>query len=288
MLALITTLIAVLLLFFLYYLGPKLEQEITQLWSQLNQQVAHMQILSGQNFVDRFVQQEFSLQSGIATHVSAYIGSFATSAVTAAISGFIVIVTALYFAISPSLYVNGIVRLFPLPYRPRARAVMLALGRTLQWWSVGQMIDMITVGLLSGLGMALLGLPLAFALAVLAGLLTFIPYFGAIIAAIPAMIVALTIGWQTSLWVAVIFLVSHTVEGYVVGPLVQRHTVRLPPALTILSMTILGTISARSALSWARRWRLPGSSPFARCMSEMCWVMTKSRCCRSRHGSERA
>jgi predicted PurR-regulated permease PerM len=89
-------------------------------------------------------------------------------------------------------------------------------------------------------GLVLLSVRLAFALAALAGLFTFVPYFGAIAAAVPAMLVALVAGW--SLWVAVIFLVGHGIEGYLVAPLVQRNTADLPPALTILSMTILGTL----------------------------------------------
>jgi predicted PurR-regulated permease PerM len=45
-----------------------------------------------------------------------------------------------------------------------------------------------------------------------------------------------------ALWVLVIFLVGYIVEGYVISPLVQRRTARLPPALTILSMTVTGTL----------------------------------------------
>ena len=120
--------------------------------------------------------------------------------------------------------------------------MLLEVGSTLQWWSLGQLIDMAVVGVLSGIGLMLLGVPLALALGVLAGLFTFVPYFGAIAAAVPAMLVGLTVSWQTALWVLVIFLICHGIEGYLVSPLVQRRTVHLPPALTILSMTILGTI----------------------------------------------
>lgn len=88
----------------------------------------------------------------------------------------------------------------------------------------------------------MLGLPLYLALALLAGLLTFVPYFGAIAAAIPAVMIGLSISWHTGLWVLGVFLCCHIVDGYLVGPLVQRHIVRLPPVVTLLSMTILGSI----------------------------------------------
>jgi predicted PurR-regulated permease PerM len=101
---------------------------------------------------------------------------------------------------------------------------------------------MMVVALLTGLALFLLNIPLALSLACIAGLFTFVPYFGALAAAVPAVIVALTVSWQSALWVVLVFLVCHGVEGYVVAPFVQRRTVRLPPALTILSMAVLGTM----------------------------------------------
>ena len=81
-----------------------------------------------------------------------------------------------------------------------------------------------------------------FALAVLAGLLTIVPYFGALAAAVPAVFVALTNGWVAVIWVIVIFTVCHAVEGYLLAPLVQRRMVHLPPALTIIAMTVAAAL----------------------------------------------
>jgi predicted PurR-regulated permease PerM len=135
-----------------------------------------------------------------------------------------------------------VVRLFPLSYRARAREVLNEIGCTLQWWLLGQAIDMAVVGVLTGIGLFLLGVPLALALAVLAGLFTFVPYFGPIVSAIPAIIVAATISWSKVLWVIVIYLICHGIEGYVVAPFVQRRTVELPPAVTILSMAVMAAL----------------------------------------------
>ena len=79
-------------------------------------------------------------------------------------------------------------------------------------------------------------------MAVIAGLFTFVPYFGPIVSAIPAIIVAATISWSKVFWVVAICLVCHGIEGYIVAPFVQRRTVELPPALTILSMAILAAL----------------------------------------------
>jgi predicted PurR-regulated permease PerM len=119
---------------------------------------------------------------------------------------------------------------------------MRDIGMTLRLWSLGQLIDMCVVGVLTGIGLSLLKVPLALALAVLAGLFTFVPYFGAIAAAVPAVLVAFTMGWGVAMWVVAIFLACHGIEGYLVAPIVQRNTADLPPAVTILSMTILGAL----------------------------------------------
>ena len=85
-------------------------------------------------------------------------------------------------------------------------------------------------------------MPDPYALALLAGLLTFVPYFGAIIAAIPALIVACAVSWATAMWTVVVFFVCHGVEGYIVAPLVQRRLVDLPPAVIIIAMTCMGAL----------------------------------------------
>ncbi len=242
MLALVSLLVAALLLGFLYYIGPKLASQTQALWAQLHHAFDHLREVYGDTPWGQAIFQHLSPPQSVQDHLVSYAGTVATSTIGGLTTGFILIVTALYFAISPDLYVGGVVRLFPMSYRPRSRAVLREIGVTLRRWSLGQLIDMCVVGVLVGIGLAFLGVPLALALAVLAGLFTFVPYFGAIAAAVPAVLVGFTVSWQTSLWVVVIFLVCHGIEGYIIAPIVQRNTADLPPAVTILSMTILGTL----------------------------------------------
>jgi predicted PurR-regulated permease PerM len=242
MLGLVSISTGILVMGLLYYLGPRLISQSHDLWQELQQQVDHLRAAYSDTAWGKAVFSNISPHAIMQSRIASYVGRIATTTLGGVVSGFVLIVTALYFAIAPDLYIGGTVLLFPVSYRPRARAILREIGATLQRWSLGQLIDMAVVGVLTGVSLALLGVPLALALAVLAGLFTFVPYFGAIAAAVPAMLVALTISWQTSLWVAVVFLLCHGIEGYVVAPLVQRRAADLPPALTILSMTILGTL----------------------------------------------
>lgn len=242
MVAAIAIAVIALALGLVYFIGPRLFGQTQALWTQLNQTFDQLRDTYGGTPWGKAIFQHFSPPEAVQTHLVSSVGTVATTTIGAVASAFILIVTALYFAISPDMYVDGNVRLFPLRHRPRAVTVMRDIGTMLRRWSLGQLIDMCVVGVLTGIGLFLLGVPLALALAVLAGLFTFVPYFGAIAAAIPAALVAFTVSWQTSLWVVVIFLLCHGIEGYLVAPIVQRNTADLPPALTILSMTVLGTL----------------------------------------------
>jgi predicted PurR-regulated permease PerM len=225
----------------IYYLGPRLVTQGQELWTKLHQQFHTLDQTYGDTAWGKMIfhKPSLGLESKIATSTEAVLASTADDLVTA----FVLIITAIYFAISPGLYVRGAVALVPVPYRSRAREIMYHIRMTLWWWLIGQSIDMVVVGLISAIGLSLLGVPLALALAVLAGLLTFIPYFGAVAAAVPAVMVSLTVSWHLALWVLGVFLCCHAVEGYVIAPLVQRRTVHLPPAVTILSMMILGNVA---------------------------------------------
>jgi predicted PurR-regulated permease PerM len=242
MLAVVTLAVVTFLAGFLYYIGPRLVSQSQALWQQLHQQVDHLRLTYGATPWGQAIFARLSPSEAMQSHIANYAGSVASSTLGGVATTFVLLATALYFAISPDLYIDGVVRLFPQSYRPRARDMLADIGRTLQWWSLGQLIDMSVVGVLIGIGLFILGVPLALALAMLSGLFTFVPYFGAIVAMVPAMLVALTVSWQDSLWVLAIFLGCHSIEGYLVSPLVQRRTVHLPPAASILSMTILGTI----------------------------------------------
>ena len=150
--------------------------------------------------------------------------------------------SAIYFALAPNLYVDGAVRLLPQTWRPRGRATLIAMGETLGWWFLGQLIDMATIGAMIFIGLMVLGVPLSGELATIATLFNFVPYVGAICGAAPAVLVALGHSPGLAIEVVCLFLAVQFFEGNIVAPLVQRRTVELPPVLTIFSQTVFGTL----------------------------------------------
>ncbi|HJT81531.1 MAG TPA: AI-2E family transporter [Chthoniobacterales bacterium] len=155
----------------------------------------------------------------------------------------LVVFIGIYLAINPGIYVAGLVRLFPKNYRDHIAAVIEEIGRTLRHWLVGRMLLMISNGVLTTLGLWLFQIPLALTLGVVAGLLNFVPNIGPIIAGIPAVLIAWTIGPDEALYVLLLYIFLQNLDGYVFTPLVQQRTVALPPALTIVAQLVFGLLA---------------------------------------------
>jgi predicted PurR-regulated permease PerM len=169
-----------------------------------------------------------------------------------AIGGAVVIFfVGLFVASQPELYRRGLLILVPRRRRNRARDILDQVGSALQGWLLGMLVSMVIVGVLSWLGLFALGIEMALALAVLAALLTFIPNFGPILAAVPAVLAGLLQSPMTAVWVIALYLAIQTVESYLITPMIQQQAISLPPALTITSQLILGVLTGALGLAMA-------------------------------------
>ena len=155
---------------------------------------------------------------------------------------FLVILLAIYFATEPDFYIHGFTKLFPLKRRERVLQVLGGIGETLRWWLIGKAGSMIFIGLLTWIGLSLLGVPLALTLGLLAGLLSFIPNFGPILSAVPAILLAFIESPMMAVYVLALYIGVQIVESNIVTPLIERETVELPPALTIIFQLALALL----------------------------------------------
>lgn len=168
-------------------------------------------------------------------------GVFSTT--VGAVGNFLItILLAVYFAAEPKFYIYGFIKLFPRRSRSRAREVLFAIGETLRWWLIGKAGSMLFIGLLTWIGLSILGVPLALTLGLIAGLLSFVPNFGPILSAVPALLIAFIEGPVTAVYVAGLYVVVQLIESNIVTPLIERTTVELPPALTIMFQLALAVL----------------------------------------------
>lgn len=222
-----------------YWTGPNL-------YGQLNDLVGRLLNVAEQ--IRRHLDDSGVLQGGarplqtLAERAVSPLATVFTVSLTTATEVFAAVVTAIYFAAAPSVYVGGAIRLAPMRYRARLRHVFEALAHILRRWVLGQLFNMVAIGLLASVGLSIAGVPAPIALGVISGVFTFVPYVGTITSGAIATAIALSAGLGTAVAALVVFTVCHLVEGYVIAPLVQRRILELPPALSILSMTVLGSL----------------------------------------------
>ena len=154
----------------------------------------------------------------------------------------VVLVAGVFLAAQPRFYVAGAIKLVPSARRALVSEAMDESERALRLWLKGQLIAMVVVGLLTGVGLWLLGMRSALALGLLAGLLEFIPFAGPLLAAVPAILLALAVGPDMALWVLLLYFAVQQFEGYVLTPLVQQYAVDLPGVILLFSLLGFGTL----------------------------------------------
>ncbi|MHA6723916.1 AI-2E family transporter [Sphingomonas sp. RS2018] len=150
------------------------------------------------------------------------------------------ILGGIYLAISPGMYQRGALRLLPPRARTPVGEATAEAAQGLRNWLFGQLISMAATGIAVFTGLTLIGVPSALALAIVAGLLEFIPLIGPFLGAVPAVLIALTVGVDTFAWTVGFFVVWQQIEGNAMAPLVMRYAVSIPPAVTLFALFLFG------------------------------------------------
>jgi predicted PurR-regulated permease PerM len=154
----------------------------------------------------------------------------------------LVLFVAVLLAAQPDLYVRGTLHLVPRKHRRRASEVLAEIGHMLQRWTLGQLFLMALVGTLTFVGFTAIGVEYAGALGLLAGLFTFVPYIGSLVAGAVAVLIALAQGIDVALYAAAVYSGVQIIEN-LCEPFVQQRTVYLAPALLLFSQAVLGVLA---------------------------------------------
>jgi predicted PurR-regulated permease PerM len=154
----------------------------------------------------------------------------------------LMILLAIYLASEPKTYIKGFTKLFPQRKRPRVREILYEIGETLSWWLIGKGASMLLIGVLTWIGLSIIGVPLALTLGLIAGLLSFVPNFGPILSAVPAILLAFIQSPKSALYVIGLYVFVQLIESNLATPMIERKTVELPPVLTIVSQLALAIL----------------------------------------------
>ncbi len=169
---------------------------------------------------------------------------FAIFSTTLGALGGLLVVTfvAVYIAVDPRTYRRGIMHLVPHGARPKAAEVLDAMGVSLRRWLVAQLIAMVVIGALTTVALLLIGVRAAVALGIIAGILEFVPYFGPILSAVPAVAMAFLDGPDKALWVVVAYTLIQQTENNALIPFLMKEGLDLPPVVTIVGQVALALV----------------------------------------------
>lgn len=245
-LALIVVMAVGLLVGFGEIVGARVGDQISQLSERVPQAIARIQaMLDGQAWGRVLLQHMppvagdwLPSRTGLLGQIS---GVFSTALGVIANVVFILLV-GFYLAISPHLYVDNALRLLPRAKRARGREVIHHLGHALRWWLIGRMSAMAVVGMFTALALWAIGMPLVLALGLIAGILSFVPFIGPVVSAIPAVLIGLLESPMHAVYVLGIYTGVQFIEGNLITPLIQNRAVALPPAALLGAQLLMGAL----------------------------------------------
>ena len=161
----------------------------------------------------------------------------------------VILTMTIFWLLSAGKLRRFIVGLFPPASQGHASSIMLEIGTTFGGYVRGTLASMVIIGTLTGAGLALLGVPYALLLGLVAAITELLPYIGPWISGGISVVFALiAVGPLKSVEVIILFILIQELEGNVVQPLVMSRTVHIDPLLVIVSVLVginlLGIIGA--------------------------------------------
>jgi predicted PurR-regulated permease PerM len=236
--------LSALLTMFVVTVVPMISEETEALATQLGKSIQELMHWLERTAGGRFlVGQMSSLEevSGNGDLWQRIAGVFSTTLGAVTALGIILIV-GVFLAYSPGMYQSGFVHLIPPSHRERAIEVMTEIGTTLRWWLVGQMISMTVLAVSTWIMLTLFDVPLALILALITGMLTFVPYLGPLIALVPILLLAFLQSPVLALYVFIFYMGIQNMEANVLMPIIFHKTVHIPPALGVICQILFGSL----------------------------------------------
>ena len=167
---------------------------------------------------------------------------YVTSAARVIFIVFILLALIYYWTLDGRRIVRSLLLLMPQSQRESMDELILAMEAKVASYMLGQGLLCLAIGLVSLLAYLLIGLPNALVLALLAGVLEAVPLIGPLLGAIPAALVALTLGPDKLVWVILATVVIQQLENSLLVPRIMRMAVGVNPFVTLLALAAFGSL----------------------------------------------
>jgi predicted PurR-regulated permease PerM len=151
---------------------------------------------------------------------------------------FLVLVVGTYMLGSFRTIGQTILELFPKRWQPGVEDFSKDVSTAVGGYVRGQLLIALAVGVMVGVGLAILGIPLALGLGFLSAVFNVVPYLGVIISIAPALLLASQFGLVKVLLVVVVFVIANQVEAHFLSPNILARTTDLHPITVILTILV--------------------------------------------------
>lgn len=248
-------------------IGPTLVEQIQRLSINTPTYLENLR-LSVENFLiqfnderPEFIREILNIQGltgwVIRSSQSLLIQSFdITKGIVGGVLSFLLaIIMSGYMVADSENLIAGLVELFPHPWNDRLAALIPTVSQRMGGYIQGRLLVSAILGIATTFGLGILGLSeFALALGAIAGFTNLIPFFGPILGAIPAVVVAVSLGGWTFLWVILLFAIIQNLEAYVLDPLLVGSSVKIHPLYQLLAVLggtqVLGIVGAVIVPPW--------------------------------------
>lgn len=217
-------------------------KEFLDHWPQYTEQLSTL--LSGWDTYAQNLGLSFDKQTLLANlegSMSEWFGGFFSTTI-GFFQGFIHVIGFFFLALYLSLEEKGIEKFFliltPDEYHKHALSLASRMQGKVSQWLLGQVLLMMIAFVIYYIGLLIIGVPYALAIAFFGGLMEIIPYIGPVLAAIPAIIIGLLYSPGLGLAALIFYLIAHQVEAHIIAPQVMKRSANLNPVVLIIAILV--------------------------------------------------
>jgi putative permease len=231
-----------------YFAGSTISREAAMFPAIVEQQVSELidwgRAQGFQVSQDQLQNYAGGITSGIGTLTRA-LGGLLGGLTTVAL----ILIIGIYVALEPQLYERGVAWTLPRAQRASFYVTVSRMAQTLRRLMAGRLLGMVVEGVFTYVMLAVVAplvgigvVPMAVLLAILTGLLAFVPNLGAIISGILMVLVGFSGGVEMGIYTTFVYFFVQNFDGYVVVPMIARKTVDLAPALVLAAQLVMGIL----------------------------------------------
>lgn len=224
-----------------YFAGTQIAQQAAEFSTLIGQQIGRLFDWAAAN---GFAADQNNIRD-IIGQISNGVGTI-TKAIGGVVGGLttllLIAIIGIFIAIDPNVYERGVSWMVTREKRADFHELVVRLGRTLRRLMAGRLLGMVIEGIFTYILLAAYGVPMAALLAMLTGLLAFIPNIGALISGVLMVLVGFSGGVEMGVYTIFVYFAVQMIDGYILIPMIAKKTVDLAPALVLAAQLILGAL----------------------------------------------